>query len=184
VNAAAAVAVAETPRSPAPSCRSSSLDLDVAARIEPHACLIEAEVVGVGPAAGCDQHVRAASHGCVVVAARSHLDLRTVAVQIAAQCNALGRKLNLDAFALEDGLQRNGNVGILARPPVAPRAASTVTREPKRLNIWAELEPDVAAADHDQVFGQGLPAAGSTIRQHRNLVDAFERRPVRPRRRS
>ena len=67
----------------------------------------------------------------------------------------LGTEDDLDPVLLEDRLNRLGNIGILARQQLSPPLddRDLATEPPKRLR---ELDPDVAAAEHEQV-GREMP---------------------------
>src|SRR5581483_341762 len=92
---------------------------------------------------------------------------------------ALGAQPDADAFVFEDGFDGIGHVFILARNQ--PRGLLDDGHfAPEAAVHLAELQPDVAAADDDQVFGQEVHFHHARIVEEADLVEPGQGRPGSP----
>ncbi len=147
---AAAVAVAERPdvRDAGPEC---VIHHNVAARVDGDAGRVEAEVVGVRPAADREQDVRADNRGVAGPTIDAGFDIRPAR----GEADALGLAAHGDPLRLQNAADGVRHVRIFARnEPWGFFDHGHVGAEPAK-NL-GELEPDIAAADDHQMAGQGV----------------------------
>ena len=148
----APVAVPHGPDPGQRSVRRLVVDLDVAALVRfdtPAASRPSESVLGTRPTASsrCEPSTSCGPLGAV----DADRDLGHAAL---AHPHALGPQAKLDALPLEEGHAPSRETSGSSRPISTACPCSTmVTPLPKRRNIWAELQTDVAATDDDQVLG-------------------------------
>ncbi len=130
---------------------------------------VEAEVVGVRPAADREQDVRADNRGIAAPTIDADLDVRPVR----READALRVAADRDPLGFENVADRVRYVRILARD------------EPRRFldhgdggaeptEDLGELEPDIAAADDHQMPGQGVEFEQRRVGEETDLIDARE----------
>ena len=137
-----------------------AVDLDVAALVGLDARLVQAEIVGVGPAAGRDQEVRA--DDLARLAADGHADRHLAAAAL--DPGRIGIGQDPDALVLEDLADRLRDVLVLARDQLAVALDDRHLAAEAAVHL-AELEADVAAAQDHEVLGQEVD------RHHRGVVE-------------
>src|SRR5215469_16238721 len=112
--------------------------------IDDDASLVEAEVIGVGPAADGEQHVRAIGGIRVVGTTDVYRDV----VALPLQANALSVEANVDAFLLQDLFHCCADVFVLALHQTRSHLDDGyLAAEPAK--GLRELDADVASADND-----------------------------------
>src|SRR5690606_16744981 len=116
-----------------------------------HARLVEAEIACVGDAADGEQDMRADDGAVAIVA----IDADRHALLVWRKRDAFGLQAEGDAFLLEDGLDGVRNLGILA----ADQTRSLLDDgdlAAEAAEHLREFQPDIAAADNDEMFGQEI----------------------------
>src|SRR5262249_58932077 len=124
---------------------------DIATPVGLHAGLVQPQVVRVGHAAYRQKDVRADYLGLAFLALYPRRD----ACSAPRDAQALCPKPELDAFGSEDRLNRGRNVLILASDQPRSHFHDSDAAAEATVHL-RELEPDVAAADHDQMIGQEI----------------------------
>ncbi len=118
--------------------------------VERDADLLEAEPVGVGTAADRDEHDIGLELG--LVAARGRLERQRDAVLAALGAGHLGAELELEALIACSTRCNTLPVSRSMFGRMRSRNSTTVTLAPSRAPDRAQLEPDIAAADHDELL--------------------------------
>src|SRR5262245_50511934 len=171
---ALAVAVAERPDVRIAGAQ-RLVDLDVAALVERDAGGVEAEVVGVWDTSHREQHMRARDPGRAFGALQAHRD----AVAALFWRHVLGLRAHLDAFGLENLLHRLRHVLVLARDEPRGHLDHGDARAEAAEHL-AELQPDVAAADDDEVLGHEIDVHDRLVGEVGNAFDALQLGHERP----
>ena len=161
---AAAIALAERPDAGGAGSE-AVVDADEAAGVGLDPGGVEAEVVGVGPAAHRQEHVAARRLRRAVFAAEADLDIAAVR----READALRAGAHRDAVRLQDAADGLGDVRVLA----ADQARALLDHGDggaEAVESLGELEADVAAADHDEVAGQRVEGEDRFVVERRHVV--------------
>ena len=149
------------------------VDGDVAALVRGDARLVEAEIAGVRDAADGEQHMRANHRAIAVVA----VDADRNAFFVRGKRDAFGLHTEGDAFFFQDRLDGLGNVRIFPGDEVRTLLDDRHLGSEAAVHL-GEFQPDIAAADDDQMLGQEVDVHHGRVGEVAHSVDARHGRHV------
>src|SRR6516165_7435937 len=143
---ALAVAVSERPNARRRGLQ-LVIDNDVTTLVAAHPGFLEIEIVGIRLTADCQQQMRASDFGGAVGA----IDLGDDIVAAFGEADAFGIQPDLDAFALDDVLDRRRHVLVLMANEPRRHFDDRYPAAKTAVHL-AEFEADIAAADNDEML--------------------------------
>ena len=130
------------------------------------ACLVQAEIIGVGSSADGKQQVTADDAPWLFATVEADCD--TVAVAL--DGDALGVQTDCDPFLLENLPDRIGHIFVLARDEALGHFDDGHFAAEATVHL-REFESDIAAADDEQMIRQKVHLHHAAVRQKRDLIE-------------
>ena len=146
------------------------IDADIPARISLNAGLVQAEIIGIGYTPHCQQQMRARHF---TRAARAIQPDHHVAC-FATHAQAVGGHLHVDALGFQNLAHRLRHVFIFTGDQARAFLHDRHARAEAPIHL-AELQPHVAATDHDQVLGQEVHVHHGGVGQVGHLIQPRHR---------
>jgi hypothetical protein len=165
IESAAAVTVAQRPDS-----RDTRLqpivDLDIAALIHLDAGFFQAQIVGVGTPPDRQQQMAANGLWLALAAVEADRD----AIRVVGEMDAFGAGADGNALGFEDRADGVRHLWVLAADQPRPLLDHRHPRSETCVDL-REFQPDIAAADHNQMLGQHVGFEERTVGEEGRLAD-------------
>src|SRR6516165_1632165 len=171
---ALAIAVPESPDAGRRGLQ-SVIDDDVATLVAAHPGFVEIQIVGIRPAADCQQQMRAGDFG----GAGGAIDLGDDLVAAPGEADAFGIQPDVDALALDDVLDRRRQILVLMANQPRRHFDDRYLAAKAAVHL-AEFKADIAAADNDEMVRRKIDVHHRRIRQVGYFVYAGHWRHQRP----